>query len=238
MSTGLRFILGYQCNAHCAFCYQKEHLSDFLPYRQFRKNLEKLNVSVPPAYITVMGGEPTLDPDLTKKLRAIARQWPETPISLTSNGTAYLYEYANWLTDIETLHTTFSLPVAMPWFFDKIEPLSRRFPQRSSRVNAFFKTGLWQPYYHLAKAHNLRLTFCSDQRLPDPGDWEHRFDAWGFRAELRGKYCVVYHDPDGFEFWLFHQGEDYFSEDNLIVLPDGTLTLEYTDVLAGKGAIA
>ncbi|MGC4122677.1 MAG: hypothetical protein QM765_50520 [Myxococcales bacterium] len=48
----------------------------------------------------------------------------------------------------------------------------------------------------------------------------------------------IYRDADGFEAWQYKHVARFDAYRNLIVLPDGTLTEDFADVLAQRGSRA
>lgn len=66
MTNSLRIITNFNCNQKCKFCYQKRWDKNYISVSDIENKLKKLNMNHETFNnITVMGGEPTLNPNLT-----------------------------------------------------------------------------------------------------------------------------------------------------------------------------
>ena len=92
----LRVITTNMCNMNCTGCHREgQEQSDF-PFSETLLDAILICLSVGIRKVKFMGGEPTLCNDLDNAIVAIKRTYPDTDISMISNGTASL-EYYNQL---------------------------------------------------------------------------------------------------------------------------------------------
>ncbi len=244
----LRVVTGYQCNQHCPFCYQHRRDGGFLSVARLEKVLSS-RPTFNPAYVTIMGGEPTLQPDLLELVILLRGRYPQAWFSVTTNGTAPVEMYISL--DAHGLNNiTFSLQTLDPKQFSTLTGQSkvrledyvtkilyvRAHARASVRINAYIIPETVETVYRFCKEHDLKLTFCEDlvsqqvaeaQRLNLSGD-VHEITQNDIRR--------IYRDKDGFEFWNYKY-LGVFKYYNLIVLPDGSVTDDFADVLAQRGAL-
>lgn len=243
----LRVVLGYRCNYRCSFCYQRRRDGAFLePPSLFRVIDSQSNLA--PRFVTVMGGEATLSNTLGEVVAGLRQRFPTAELSLTTNGSASLDAYLD-LVEAGLQNLTFSVPTldaavyprvtgqeqhGLGDYLAKIDEV-RAWGRCSIRINAYAHAGNALDYYRYCKARGLRLTLCEDlvssatareQALALPGLTVVHDDA------LRR----IHQDADGFQVWQYRHVPHFCDYDNLIVLPDGTITVDFADVLTQRGA--
>ncbi len=244
----LRVVTGYKCNQCCPFCYQHRRDGGFLSVAR----LEEVLISRPtfaPAYVTIMGGEPTLQPDLLELVFFLRGRYPRAWFSITTNGTApvelYIALDAHGMNNI-----TFSLQTLDPQQFSTLTGQNkvrledyvakilyvRAHARASVRINAYILPETVETVYRFCKEHDLKLTFCEDllsQKIAD----SQRLDLSGDVHEIiQNDIRRIYMDKDGFEFWNYKH-VNVFDYHNIIVLPDGSVTDNFGDIIAQRGAI-
>lgn len=76
------------CNLHCDHCmhYSNYHLKGFVPFAEGGAWLRAWSERVRPLNFTLLGGEPTLNPDLMDYVRLAHQLWPDARRKIFSNG--------------------------------------------------------------------------------------------------------------------------------------------------------
>jgi len=234
--NGLRIITTYSCNRNCTFCYQSI------------KNSVKLNpehlANIPqdfvPQYITVMGGEVSMNPLHTLQImKALDIRYPTVPKSVTTNGSGGVGFY-NELASLGVTNISFSMPEPDEDLQHTILWLRQHTSLFTIRVNCYFKdprdakgTFAWCLY------NRIPLTLCPDMNMP-------YISAQGVAKSLCGNdfetllitenqsiFLCKY--PRELRFTVYGHGSEY-NNDNWIILPNGTLTDRFKDVMECKGA--
>ncbi|MCC6527306.1 MAG: radical SAM protein [Polyangiaceae bacterium] len=246
--AALRIVLTYRCNRRCTFCYQSRWEGRQLGARELEAALARLPADFRPAFATFMGGEPTLAPDLERALTLVRRSFPAAETSLTTNGSGSLALYRR-LAALGLANLTFSLPAldpevyraltaeapaALARYLDKIRALGR-VPGLAVRINAYVVPGQEDAVYRFCKQEGLRLTFCEELRSRTPDERLALVPPAGTRVRAENALRRVHVDADGFELWSYKQVER-FDYNNWIVLPDGSLSRDFADILAERGA--
>ncbi len=243
----LRVVLGYRCNFRCSFCYQQRRDGAFLATAELASVLDD-HPGLAPRFVTVMGGEATLSRGLAEVVAGLRSRFPKAELSLTTNGSASAEAYLD-LAEAGLQNLTFSVPTldaalyprvtgqvrqGLGEYLGKIDQLRER-ARCTIRLNAYAHAGNALEYYRYCKARGLRLTLCEDlvsastataQAIALPGLSVVHDDA------LRR----IHQDVDGFQVWQYRHVLHFRDYDNLIVLPNGTTTADFADVLAQRGA--
>jgi len=258
---GMRIVFGYQCNYDCRFCYQEDKANRFNTFDEFIDAMEGVTPEFNPTYITCMGGELTLDPELEEKLKYLQTRYYSTPLSITTNGSGgFINKYDKAekvyerLLSNYNLNITFSLPTIddYDWtvrqnvniidYCNMIKNLRKKFPEATMRINAYIFPEFWTQVYRFAKINDLDLTLCEELRKDNQAVFEELPDIvrlvenGTFKKTRRNKHELVFTDEDGFQFWNYlHQ--DNYDYNNVIILPDGTLTDDFGDCVNQKGKL-
>ncbi len=247
--TSLRVVVGHRCNQRCTFCYQRRRDGGLMTAPELAAVVAGLPGRFSPRFVTVMGGEPTLCPDLPEMVRHLRGRYPAAELSVTSNGTAPAETYLE-LARRGADNLTFSLATLDPARYPEItrqraQPLEgylakilrvRRESGAVVRLNAYATGDEVDGFCRLARLHGLKLTFCEDLVSGE------RAAAQGLRAPAGAALASedplrrIFRDAHGFEAWQYRHVTSFLDYRNLIVLPDGTLTLDFADVLAQRGA--
>ncbi len=247
---GVRVITTYDCKRGCKFCYQKQRHSAKLNSAVLQQHLrDMVEHDLLPIYFTFQGGEVSTHPEHTYALCAAADlYYPQVfRKSLTSNGYGELDFYRKAKVYGIT-HITLSLHGPDP----QVELLARRLASDgffTVRINCFLhRDRLTEAayVYRFCLANLIQLTLCEDLR-PDCMDpptaeeiREHVVEDQrsDYRVQ-RYKHQDVWTSPwlpDGYyRFWVYHHA-DHYDYNNLIVLPDGSLTMTFDDVMVCAGA--
>lgn len=241
---GFRIVLTYQCNYRCKFCYQKTKKGQIIPLDEFENQILMIPREYTPTYITLMGGEIFTIPNFAEYIKVLRKRWPVVSISITSNGSGAVEFYKN-LFEIGVNNITFSLstldeeeyknivnvPVSCKKYQDKIIEIAK-FGQ--VRINSYIYPKNVESIYKFCKRNNLKLTFCEELREENQCVFAELKKTYQFQVKQKSKFEIVYKDKDGFEFWNYiHQ--DHYDYNNLIMLPDGTFTDDFGDVVQQKG---
>ncbi len=244
----LRVVTGYHCNQHCSFCYQHRRDGGFLRVAHLEEVLSS-RPTFTPAYVTIMGGEPTLQPDLLELVTFLRGRYPRAWFSITTNGTApvelYIALDAHGMDNI-----TFSLQTLDPQQFSTLTGQNkvrledyvakilyvRAHARASVRINAYIIPENVETMYRFCKEHDLKLTFCEDLLSQQVADSQRLNLSGDVHEIIQNDIRRIYMDKDGFEFWNYKY-LGVFNYNNLIVLPDGSVTADFAEVLAQRGAI-
>ncbi len=75
------------CNYRCKMCHIWEQDLKYMTLENFNKIIKKMDFS--PLWINLSGGEPFLNPEIDKILTEASRRYPQSYISVTTNGTNF-----------------------------------------------------------------------------------------------------------------------------------------------------
>ncbi len=244
----LRVVTGYQCNQHCPFCYQHRRDGGFLRIMRLEEVLSN-RPTFTPEFVTLMGGEPTLYPELLTLVTLLRGRYPRAWFSITTNGSAPVELYMA-LDACGMNNITFSLQTLDPNQFSTLtgqhkilledyiaKILHVRARARASvRINAYIIPENAEAMYRFCKQHDLKLTFCEDLLSRQVADSQRLNLSGGVHEICENDLRRIYWDKDGFEFWNYKH-IDVFKYYSFIVLPDGSVTDDFADILAQRGAI-
>ncbi|NBT59514.1 radical SAM protein [bacterium] len=84
----LEIHVAHTCNLFCSSCshYSQHHVGGLVSLEQAQNWGELWNQRLIPHEIALLGGEPTLHPQLPEFIETIHRAWPESKIILKTNG--------------------------------------------------------------------------------------------------------------------------------------------------------
>lgn len=77
------------CNLTCRGCnrFNNYNFKGHFYWEDYSNEMELWSTKLDPEKIVIMGGEPTLNPDLKNWVHHLRRLWPQTAIGIQSNGT-------------------------------------------------------------------------------------------------------------------------------------------------------
>jgi len=246
--SALRVVVGYRCNYQCRFCYQRERGGGFLRAHELASILNA-RPRLRPRFVTLMGGEPTLCGELAQMIAGLRHRFPDAELSVTSNGSAETATYLE-LDRLGVDNLTFSIPTldeaaypglsgqavqGLEEYLRKVEEVRAR-ARAAVRVNAYAHAGNALDFYRLCKRLGLKLTLCEDLVSADRARAQ-ALALPGVPLVFADALRKVYRDADGYEVWHYLHVQE-FAYANLIVLPDGSVTEDFADVLAQRGARA
>ncbi len=183
---------------------------------------------VVPDYVVIEAPTTPLMPTLVR-LSRLTKRWPRVPFCWMVDSVANI-DWETVLKGFPDLQLALRNPTHEQ--FEAWLDLLPDYGERVDHVVAKFHNCTWQYYVAHAKRHDMRLSLYADAAKPDPLDWEHRFDAWGFTARALNRYCWEFtHERTGYAFRLFHHNDDGYYEHELIVLPDCTASFCWWDAL-------
>lgn len=78
----------HTCNLSCEACghYSQHHVGGIVSVSEASKWSEKWNQRIEPEKLGLLGGEPTLHPQLSTFIREMKKKWPKSKIVLKTNG--------------------------------------------------------------------------------------------------------------------------------------------------------
>lgn len=245
---GVRVITTYDCKRSCKFCYQTQRHSTQLDVDVFREHLRDLQKHGPmPIYFTFQGGEVTTHPDHTFALCSSADHYfPQVfRKSVTSNGYGELDFYQK-----AKLHGITHITLSLHGPNARVEQLACRLAHDgfyTVRVNCFLHRDHLVDAAHVYKfcrTNSIQLTLCEDLRpgcVSPPSIVaikEHvvQYEPYGVQGYKHQDVWTSTSQRDvPYRFWVYHHVDQY-DYNNLIVLPDGTLTMTFDDVMVCAGA--
>lgn len=241
---GLRIVLTYRCNYNCRFCYQKVKQGQTMPLDEFKVRLALIPKSYKPTYITLMGGEIATIWNFEEYLKVLKRKWPVIPISVTTNGSGSPEFYKRLFligvnnitfslstTDEQEYKKVVGLNVSVTEYMEKIKKVAQA---GQVRVNSYIYPKNVSDIYLFCKENKLKLTFCEELKKENQHVFREINRISNLKCVRKSKFEIVYQDTGGFEFWNYlHQ--DSYDYNNLIMLPNGSFTDDFGDVVKQKG---
>lgn len=85
---GLEIHASHACNLHCLSCghFSSQHYGRNVPVAAAGEWMRAWHQRVRPSRFAILGGEPTLNPELCEYVRAVRFYWPKTKIHVVTNG--------------------------------------------------------------------------------------------------------------------------------------------------------
>lgn len=247
---GVRVVSTYDCKRHCKFCYQTQRHSAKLDSEVFRQHLRDMQgFGLMPIYFTFQGGEVSTYPEHTYALCAAAdRYYPQVfRKSLTSNGYGELDFYRK-----AKLYGITHVTLSLHQQNEQVEQLLCRLARDgfyTVRVNCFLHRDRLPAaayVYRFCRDNLIQLTLCEDLRsgcAPPPTVEEIKehvlhAPAHAYRVQKHKHQDVwtsLWGEGGYYRFWVYHH-IDHYDYNNIIVLPDGSLTMTFDDVMMCAGA--
>ncbi len=86
--ANLEFHAAHACNLHCAQCshYSNFHAGGIVSVEVARENFNAWRGRLAPKQIAILGGEPTLNPNLIQIIELSRRAFPDSPGLFVTNG--------------------------------------------------------------------------------------------------------------------------------------------------------
>lgn len=103
-----------ECNLTCSNCNRFNNY-DFRGHHAWTDNHEAIQAwskRITAPLITIIGGEPTLHPELEHWVRGAARAWPDRPVCVQTNGLRPLHRF-HWWTQVTRDHPNVGAGVAI-----------------------------------------------------------------------------------------------------------------------------
>ena len=244
---GVRVITSYECERNCRFCYQEQRHSVKLYPKKLHEHLQDMAArTFIPIYFTFQGGEISTHPDHALQLFSVAdKVFPQVfRKSLTSNGYGdpAFYQKAK-------LYGITHITLSLHGVNNRVAELALRLARDgfyTVRINCFLHRDLLanaRAVYRFCRDANIQLTLCEDLRPdcmdpPTPDEVKEHVlqgdaNSYVFRSY---KHQDVWTNPTrNYRFWVYHHA-DHYDYNNLIVLPDGSLTMAFDDVMVCAGA--
>jgi len=87
------FYITNVCNLNCEQCnrFNNYHFTGHQKWADYAEEYKQWAEKVELNYITILGGEPLLNPDVNNWIKGISDIWPCSPIEITTNGTRLLH---------------------------------------------------------------------------------------------------------------------------------------------------
>ena len=235
---GVRTICTYSCKNNCSFCYQKERNGKFLSTKKFTNALN--GVDFLPIYFTFQGGEVSFFPEETLKVLNIAdKRFPQVfRKSITTSGVGDL-EFYKETKKYGITHFSFSLHKRNPKTESKILKLARS-GFFTIRVNCFFSEERMKEVEEVLSfciENDIQLTLCEDLRLsknPKNSETILKKIVKNYKIERYKLQSIYWLKDNKFRFWVYKHLDNY-DYNNLIILPDGSTTITFNDVMDCHG---
>ena len=242
---GVRVVSTYECNRNCSFCYQDSKSSTILTPDKFEDILKisKKNGFLP-IYFTFQGGEVSNFPEETFELIKLAdKYYPQVfRKSVTSNG----YGNMNFYRDLKLYgitHLTFSLHKRQKKIEERlIELKSDGF--YTTRVNCYLDVdniSNVKYVFDFCQVNKIQLTLCEDLRLSADVNYDSTKLLLDNNIidntyiEEKFKHQNVFHSKEhNFRFWVYKH-LDHYDYNNIIVMPNGDITITFDDIIHCKG---
>ncbi|OAN50176.1 hypothetical protein A6A04_01840 [Paramagnetospirillum marisnigri] len=149
---GVEMDIAHVCNLHCRFCshYSNYTLKGVVPLATAAPWLDALHRKVIPNSFYILGGEPTLNPDLCDYIWLVAELWPDIERGVVTNGLMLDRHPDLWSTLAETgtilaisRHSRSDQP-----YLDKFEPAMVKAEEMAKRhgVNLIRREGYYAFY--------------------------------------------------------------------------------------------
>ncbi len=101
----------FHCNLNCrnCDCYAPLAKKRYTLYKDFAKDMEKIKKLAPDRNMNIsfLGGEPTINPELTKLLKKARSLWPDSSLMILSNGVILDKFKDDFWKDIKETNTDF-----------------------------------------------------------------------------------------------------------------------------------
>ncbi len=170
----LEMHVAHACNLSCESCshYSNYRHKGLVPLADAERWLDAWKSRVTPQRFTLLGGEPTLHPDLTEFVRLARRTWPSSQLRLVTNG---------WF-----LHRHPGLPAALADHPDAtiLVSVHHDSPEYRAKLDPIFElTGAW------ARDYGLSI------------EVERSFQRWTRRYRGAGREMEPYEDGDPQKSW-------------------------------------
>lgn len=233
MYTGLRIITTYRCNRRCSFCYQNQKDSVILSSNNLENALE--NVSFIPVYITMMGGEVSIFPNESESLfKIIQAKFPYSSKSIITNGDGDIEWYRS-LYKFGISNITFSMPILDYINLQKVNTIASM-ASMTTRLNCFFDINNAKDVLNYAKNNYIPLTLCTDiNKVQSDEEIIEMISSICSPVSIQNFDNFIIVQLDDYSFWVAKHLNNY-NHDNLIILPDGSITDDFNDVIHCKGA--
>lgn len=233
--VGLKIISTYKCNKRCKFCYQSTFNSIDLNLEILAKKLLEIKSSFYPVFITFQGGEHTVLKDWVKHIQITSKIFPHSRISITTNGSANLEDYAKAI-DLGLSNISFSINEADHTILDKAAFLSRRgdVTVRFNTVLDYDNLDFLKEIFELAKNNRINFNICSNVLEEDPAAFDTIMELIKPDTFDKPISHVTRFYKDGYQFWLHHYAPEGYNQ--IYILPNGNFEVSNQKVIEGVGA--
>lgn len=136
-----KVLIGFQCNNHCLFCFEKKHRN--VPDKDFDELKQELRVVWEKGYRRVhfIGGEPTIYPSLLELIR-YAKKLGFAEVMITTNGRMLAYkQYVSQLIDSGINQIVVSIHGPNAHVHDKLTGVSGSFKQTLQGIRNLKESG-------------------------------------------------------------------------------------------------
>jgi len=244
---GVRVITTYACSRGCKFCYQTQRHSVKLDSVKFVQHCRDMqDIGLMPIYFTFQGGEVSTHPNHTYAMCRVAdKYFPQVfRKSITSNG----YGERDFYHAVK-LHGITHITLSLHGPNKRVETLAQDLAQDgfyTVRINCFLHQDHLDAaryVYCFCRDNRIQLTLCEDLRpdcIKPPSPKQISEDVLKLESPhyvmRRYKHQDVWTNPvTHYRFWVYHH-IDHYDYNNIIVLPDGSLTMTFDDVMVCAGS--
>lgn len=239
---GIRVVGTYQCKRNCSFCYQTHKISNVLCPIKFEVFLQELiKHKFYPTYFTFQGGEISDFVDESYEwFRLADKYYPQIfRKSITSNGHGDIeYYLKSKLLGIS--HITFSLHNDLHKSVEDKLVILKNDGFFTVRVNCYLNMDKLEDVKYVidfCTENKIQLTLCEDLRLSSEIDYDSAniltqtgiIDSTYVIDRYRHQ-SILTSEHHNFRIWIYKH-LNHYDYNNIIVKPDGTLTMTFDDII-------
>jgi organic radical activating enzyme len=146
----------HSCNFTCEGCshYSNQHHKGIISIAEADSWMQKWSHKLAPATFSLVGGEPSIHPQLTEMLSLTRRHWPKAHIRLVTNGTL-LHKHVNLpqlIKEDKNIAIYLSLHHDSPEYVNKMEPvrllLEEWIKSYNTPIEVYESYKYWTRRYH------------------------------------------------------------------------------------------
>jgi len=185
--------------------------------------------------ITLFGGEPIMHPELMSIATLLRKAYPKAYITMTSNGSGcyddYIYLLDNVLNNLSISITDHGVYLAINALFENY--------YKKIRLNCvnFHSILLMETALNLYFRYNVALTFCGDlmQKGGNVAEQDMFSLLSNFNKQKTGPGTYMFTQGNRYLMYFDNEYDEEYNNsfNELILLPSGKVTTDYSDVMKG-----
>lgn len=228
----LRLITNWSCNKRCSFCYQDKYDNNFLTL----SDVKKLNLSGI-ENITIMGGEPLLNPEISDIVFYLRNQSSNFHINIDTNG-MLLENNISVLINIDRLTIDMGFDKnnnPVKWFFKntKLKKILKHFRFKNrikfnyvfSKVNEniFYEEFVKSAYLLKVDYPDSLITICEDFINPPDKKYIDDFETSLIKKEYIEKYGLYIYTHCVLDKIGYFKKDNFENTDLIVYKKDGAI---------------